>query len=75
MKNIAEKYAGIFGLYLLLACWTPVFWFVSSARARHNMDMFEWSRLGWFEILFGLALVLGSFFSQFLLFFVKLEKE
>ncbi len=75
MRKIAEKYSGVLALYMLIACWTPVIWFISSARARHEMEMFEWSRLSWLELLIGLSLVLGSSLSQFLLLFVKVEKE
>jgi hypothetical protein len=75
MKEIAEKYSGILVLYLFLACWTPVFWFVSSAMNRHNMHQFDFSDLNFFEMILGLIIFVGSFLSQFLLFHIKFDKN
>jgi hypothetical protein len=75
MENILEKYAPYLAFYLLFCCWTPVFWFISSSMERYKMVQFEWSMLGWFDIVLGISITLLSFFAQFLLFLIKLKKD
>lgn len=75
MTGITKKYAGLLSLYLLFACWAPVFWFIDSTMERHSLSQFGLSELSVFELILGLVVILGSFFAQFLLFFIKIDNE
>ena len=75
MNPLFHKVMRLLTVYQLLAIWTPVFWFISSARDRHGMIMFDFLKLGWFEMLWGAFLISASFISQFAIFLYKGEKK
>ena len=73
MKKWRAGLVSFTGIYIVIGIWTPVIWFMSSARAEHQMLTFEISRMHWSSIMLFIALLCATLVAQ--LGFVVLAKE
>lgn len=65
MRKWRERLYGYTGLFILFGLWTPLLWFVSSARSHYKMESFEIYSMDWFSILLFLVLCIATLFAQF----------
>lgn len=65
MSEWRERLIGYTGLHILFAIWSPLLWFVVSARDRYRMEMFELSRMHWTGLVVFFTLLALTILAQF----------
>lgn len=56
---------GYTSLFIVFGLWTPLLWFVSSARNHYKMESFDIFLMDWFSILLFFVLCAATLVAQF----------
>lgn len=65
MDKWRSRFYGYTGLFTVLAIWTPVIWFISSARDYYRMETFDILRMHWSGIAIFAVLLVATLVAQF----------
>ncbi len=65
MSKWRSRLYGYTGIALVIGLWTPLLWFVVSARRHYGMEMFDFTRMHPFNIVVFLLLCVGTLLAQF----------